>query len=164
MYSGNSVNDAFHTEFESKDHASLLPRQQKNILAAISEMPADKFGFKPTPDQMTFGHLVLHIIETNVSLCAQIGNMPPPPAKQPMESEKDLLLAAATRSFDFCNAALAKMDDSKLGDSVTLFGGHQATRAAALFFLAGSWADHYGAAAQYLRLNGLVPPTAQAKK
>ena len=29
--------------------------------------------------------------------------------------------------------------------------------------LAGSWADHYGAAAMYLRLKGLLPPTAQKK-
>ncbi len=38
---------------------------------------------------------------------------------------KDKLLAAATASFDFCAEALGKMDDSKLGDSIELFGGHQ---------------------------------------
>jgi len=27
--------------------------------------------------------------------------------------------------------------------------------------LGASWADHYGMAAMYLRLNGLVPPTAK---
>jgi hypothetical protein len=30
--------------------------------------------------------------------------------------------------------------------------------------LASGWADHYAAAAMYLRLNGVVPPSAQAKK
>jgi hypothetical protein len=40
----------------------------------------------------------------------------------------------------------------------------QGPRAMAVFFLAGGWSDHYGAAAQYLRLNGIVPPTAQPKK
>jgi len=29
--------------------------------------------------------------------------------------------------------------------------------------LPSSWADHYGAAAMYLRLNGLLPPTAKKK-
>ncbi len=29
-----------------------LAGRQKNTVAAIDEMPADKFGFKPTPDQM----------------------------------------------------------------------------------------------------------------
>jgi hypothetical protein len=142
----------------------ILPRQQKNIIAAVQEMPADKFGFKPTPDQMTFGHLALHIIESNNFFCGKIGNMPPPPAKEPAESEKDLLVSAMTRSFDFCDAALAKMDDSKLGETVELFGGHQGTRASAMIRLTNSWADHYSAAAQYLRLNGLLPPTAEPKK
>jgi len=32
----------------------ILPRQQKNLIAAAEEMPADKFGFSPTPEQMTF--------------------------------------------------------------------------------------------------------------
>jgi hypothetical protein len=30
--------------------------------------------------------------------------------------------------------------------------------------LASGWADHYGAAAMYLRLNGILPPSAQPKK
>src|SRR5690348_10261606 len=42
----------------------LLPRSQKNILGAIETMPADKFSYKPTPEQMSFGHLVVHIIES----------------------------------------------------------------------------------------------------
>ena len=33
----------------------------KNLLAAARAMPADKFGYKPTPAQMTFGELILHI-------------------------------------------------------------------------------------------------------
>jgi hypothetical protein len=142
----------------------MLPRRQKNIIAAVQEMPADKFSFKPTPEQITFGHLVLHIIESNNSLCSKIANMPPPPVKEPKETDKDLLVAALTRSFDFCDAALAKVDDSKLGDTVELFGGHEGSRAAAMIILTNDWADHYSAAAQYLRLNGLLPPTAQPKK
>jgi hypothetical protein len=29
--------------------------------------------------------------------------------------------------------------------------------------LAGEWTDHYAAAAMYLRLNGILPPSAQPK-
>lgn len=142
----------------------MLQRQQRDIIAAVQEMPADKFGFKPTPDQITFGHLALHILESNNLLCSKIGDMAPPPEKQPAETAgKDLLMAALTRSFEFCNAALEKMDDSKLGETVQLFGGRSGTRASAMIHLASGWADHYSAAAQYLRLNGLVPPAAQKK-
>src|ERR1700693_5494784 len=40
----------------------LLPRSRNNPLGAITAMPADKFNYKPTPDQMSFVHLVVHII------------------------------------------------------------------------------------------------------
>lgn len=143
---------------------TILPRQQKNILAAIEAMPADKFGYKPTPEQISFAHLVVHITESNNSMCAKVADIPEPKVEELKETDaKDKLLAAARASFDFCSTALAKVDDSKLGDNVD-FGRLQAPRAMAVFFLAGGWSDHYGAAAMYLRLNNILPPTAQPKK
>jgi hypothetical protein len=55
------------------------------------------------------------------------------------------------------------MDDSKLGDGIDLFG-RQGPRALAALILASGWADHYADAAVYLRLNGILPPSAQPKK
>ena len=143
---------------------TLLPGRQKNTLAAIEAMPADKFGYKPTPDQMSFAHLVVHIAESNNSLCSKIADVPAPKADELKETDsKDKLLAAARASFDFCTASLANVDDSKLGDNVD-FGRVQGPRSMGVLFLAGGLADHYGAAAMYLRLNGILPPSAQPKK
>jgi uncharacterized damage-inducible protein DinB len=143
---------------------TTLSSRQKNILAAIDAMPADKFSYKPTPDQMSFGHLVVHIIESNNGLCAKVADVPAPKVEEFKETDpKDKLVAAARASFDFCTTTLASMDDSKLGDNVD-FGRVQGARAMGVFFLVGGWADHYGAAAMYLRLNGILPPTAQPKK
>jgi hypothetical protein len=143
----------------------LLPRSRNNTLGAISAMPADKFSYKPTPEQMSFAHLVVHITGSNYFLCAKAADVPEPKVEEVKETDaKEKLLAAATASFDFCGEALGKMDDSKLGDSVELFGGHQFPRAMAALGLASGWADHYAAAAMYLRLNNILPPTAQPKK
>ena len=143
----------------------LWPRSQKNLLGAIEAMPGDKFAFKPTAEQMSFGHLVTHIIESNYFLCAKAADVPEPKVEAAKETDsKEKLLAAAKASFDFCGESLAKMDDSKLGDSVELFGGRQFPRAMAALGLASGWADHYAAAAMYLRLNNILPPSAQAKK
>ncbi|HET7105712.1 MAG TPA: DinB family protein [Candidatus Acidoferrum sp.] len=143
---------------------TLLPGRQKNTLAAIEAMPADKFAYKPTPDQVTFAHLVIHIAESNNGLCSKIADVPAPKIDELKETDsKDKLLAAARASFDFCTASLANTDDSKLGDNVD-FGRVQGPRAMGVFFLAGGLADHYGAAAMYLRLNGILPPSAQPKK
>lgn len=144
----------------------LLPRQQKNLVGAAESMPANKYEYKPTEQQMTFGHLVLHVLSTNNYLCSKIGDTPEPkPPVQLKETDgKDKLVTALRASFDFCQTALAKVDDSKLGDEVELFGGRKGSRASALIILTNAWADHYSSAAIYLRLNGILPPTAQPKK
>jgi hypothetical protein len=142
----------------------ILPRQEKNLIAAVEEMPADKFGYSPTPAQITFGHLVMHVTMSNIELCSKAASMPPPPMKPTPETDKERLQAGLTKSFLYCEAAMGKVDDSKLGNPVELFGGRQGTVASALISLTNDWADHYSAAAMYLRLNGLLPPTAQPKK
>ena len=142
----------------------LLPRSRNNVLGAINAMPADKFSYKPTPDQISFAHLVVHITESNNGLCAKVADVPAPKVDELKDTDsKDKLLAAAKASFDFCSEALGKMDDSKLGESVELFGGRQFPRAMGALGIASGWADHYGAAAMYLRLNGILPPSAQTK-
>ncbi len=142
----------------------ILPRRQKNMIAAAELMPADKYGFKPTAEQITFGHLIMHVAESNNFLCAKVSNSEEPKSANLKENDaKEKLVAALKDSFDFCASALAKVDDSKLADQVELFGGQQATRAFALYAITNDWADHYAAEAQYLRLNGILPPTAQKK-
>jgi hypothetical protein len=139
----------------------ILPGRRKNTVASVEAMPAEKFNYKPTADQMTFGHLVVHIVETNDLLCSKAAAVPAPKVDEVKETDsKDKLVAALKASFDFCSDALAKMDDSRLAETTEIFPGRQASRAWASMILAGAWADHYAEAAMYLRLNGVLPPTA----
>jgi uncharacterized damage-inducible protein DinB len=141
-----------------------LNGRENNTVAAIQEMPGDKFGFKPTAEQMSFGQLAGHMVEGNYFFCAKVGDVPQPKFEELQETAgKDKLLAAVRTSFAFCRTALAQAEDAKLGDLIKDFTGHDRPRAWAALALASSWADHYGAAAMYLRLNGLLPPTAQKK-
>jgi hypothetical protein len=79
----------------------ILPRQQKNIVAAVEEMPVDKFSYEPTPEQMTFARLVLHIIESNTYLCAKVSDTPAPKGEELKESDsKEKLVGALKASFD----------------------------------------------------------------
>lgn len=139
----------------------ILPGRQKNTVAAVEAMPADKFNYKPTADQMTFGHLVTHMAEINYLLCGKAAAVPAPKVDVSDTDSKDKLVATLKTSFDFCSDALGKMDDSKLTEMTEGFGGKQVTRAWISLILAGAWSDHYGQAAMYLRLNGVLPPTAK---
>lgn len=140
---------------------SQLTRFSKNMVAAAESMPADKFTFKPSPEMNSFAHLVMHITQSNNFLCAKVSGTEAPDAKLADSDAKDKLVSALKASFEFCGTALANVDDSKLGTPMVLFANRPASRGAALLILSDDWYDHYGAQAIYLRLNGILPPTAQ---
>ena len=139
----------------------MLAGREKNTVAAFEEMPADKFEYKPTPAQMTFGHLAAHIVESNNYFCANVGDVPQPKVELKGTEGKEKLVTEMKASFEFCKTALEKASDSKMNENITWFDGKPRARVWASLGLASSWADHYGAAAMYLRLNGLLPPTAK---
>lgn len=141
----------------------MLAGREKNIVAAFEEMPADKYDYKPTAEQMTFRHLAAHIADGNNYFCANVGDVPQPKVDFTGKETKEQLVASLKASFEFCHTALAKADDSTMNQDITWFDGKKRPRAWAFLGLASSWADHYGAAAMYLRLNGLLPPTAKKK-
>lgn len=143
----------------------MLDGREKNTVAAFEEMPADKFSYKPTAEQMTFGHLAAHIASGNYYFCSNVAAVERPKTVELKGDEgKEKLVQAVKASFDFCRTALASADDSKMDENITWFDGKPRPRAWAFLGLASSWADHYGMAAMYLRLNGLLPPTAQPEK
>jgi hypothetical protein len=134
----------------------------KNLIAAADVMPADKYSFKPTPAQMSFGDIVAHLAQGNDFLCGSIGGVKAPArAKISATDSKDALVARLRETFQFCDEALASLDDSKLTAQLPMFGGKTMSRAAVETLTTGDWADHYSQAAIYLRLNGLLPPTAK---
>ena len=141
----------------------LLERYGGNLVAAAREMPADKYGYKPTPQQMSFGEVVSHLAEANNMFCAHASDLPVPAKVPEATAPKDELVAALEKSFAFCKDAVAKVEESKLSDQVTLFGERKASRAAVLMVQTGDMFDHYSQMSIYLRLNGLLPPTARPK-
>ena len=154
--SSSPVADAF------RDNASRIG---KNLIAAAETMPADKYSFKPTPAQMSFGQIVVHLSEGNDYLCGAIGGEKAPTrSKIAATDSKEALIARLKETFAFCDQALAKLDDSKLSEQLPFFGGHTRSRAAIMTVTTGDWADHYSQSAIYLRMNGELPPTAKGKQ
>jgi uncharacterized damage-inducible protein DinB len=154
--SKNPVSDAVRSSVE---------RASKNMVAAADEMPADKYSFHPTAGQMTFGHLVVHMANSNNFLCSKISGTAAPTGDKLSDTDpKDKLVSALKASFEFCTQALANVDDSNLSEQLTLFGSRTTSRAGAMIALTNDFADHYSTAAAYLRANDLLPPTAQKKE
>jgi len=144
---------------------STLKRSETNLVAAAEEMPARKYGFKPTPAQLSFGEVIAHLSAGNDFLCSSIaGGKAPKRAEFTGKSPKAQLVSALKESFQFCGSALADVNDSGLSDKVPFFGGREISRAEMMFAAAEDWADHYSQLANYLRLNKLLPPTAKHKE
>jgi uncharacterized damage-inducible protein DinB len=143
----------------------IFDAKSKNIVASAEEMPADKYGFKPTAGQWTFGKTIAHVVDGNVRVCAMIGDTPATGIAAVKETDsKEALVGALKSSFAFCSKSLDATSDAKLGDPVTFFGNRKVTRARALLELVIDVTDHYSQMAGYLRLNDLLPPSAQPKK
>lgn len=134
----------------------------KNLIAAAEAFPADKYTYKPTPVQMSVGDIVVHLAQGNDYLCGAIGGMKAPDrSKMAGTDSKDALMARLRETFAFCDQALASLTDANLGEELPFFGGRKMTRAAIMTITTGDWADHYSQYANYMRLNGLLPPTAK---
>ena len=143
----------------------IFERQAKFIAAAADEMPADKYSYHPTAEQWSFGKIVSHVATVNFLVCSMISGTPAPQDQKVTETDsKEKMASALQASFDFCSKALANVQDSQMGDTVKFFGGREVPRARALFELTGDLQDHYSQLAGYLRLNGLLPPSAKPRK
>ena len=128
-----------------------------------AEMPADKYSFKPTPEQQTFGERTVHVATTNLYFLGLLGGTATKPTIDPKATSKDAALKALDDSFDYGAAILKQQTDQSLMQSVASapkFMG-PSSRARLIAFLAGHTWDIYGQMAVYLRLNGRVPPASQ---
>ena len=134
----------------------------KILIAGAETMPPADFLYKPTPAQMTFANVLIHLAQGNDLLCGKIGGMTAPMRSKVAETDsKEVLVARLKETFAFCDQALAGLDDSKLAEEMPLFGPRPMTRAAILTLTTGDWADHYSQMAIYLRMKGQLPPTAK---
>jgi len=150
----------------SDGYRATEERQARWITAAVEMFPADKFHYSPTPEQMSVAAVAVHLVEEgNYMLCSRVSGTPEPQrTRVDTTASKETLVAALGASFDFCKTSAAGLTDAQLGDSVPSFGSRKTTRANMLLITVGDWADHYSQLANYLRLNNMVPPSAQPRR
>lgn len=158
----NPITTAFRTR---------ITAMHRNIAQAFDSIPGEKFGYKPTPAQLSIGFIAQHVATDNYLFCDQFGakksSLPEKDTATPDSVKatwpKDSLVAKLKASFAFCQDAIGQLEDGKLADMVTLtFGGRsrEVSRVSMVLGHALDLADHYSQLANYMRLNGMLPPTA----
>lgn len=144
---------------------------QRSIAQAFDSIPESKFGYKPTPAQLTIGYIAQHVASDDYFFCNLFGsNKATVPAEETSTPDsvkakwpKEKLVAQLKTSLAFCESALGQVDDANLGEAVTLtFNGtsRNTTRANMVLGHALDLEDHYSQLANYMRLNNILPPTA----
>jgi DinB superfamily len=140
----------------------IFQRQSGYMIAAAEQMPAEKYSYRPTPEQWTYGKIVAHVIQGNFGVCGMLTGDGPGQGQAVTETTpKDQLITVLKQSFDTCEKALDGLQDSSLGATITYFRGAKKPRARALLELTDDLEDHYSQMASYLRLNGMLPPSAK---
>lgn len=135
-------------------------RTAQLITTMVDAMPADKFGFKPTPAQQTFGERVMHIVQTDLRLLEGLGAKTAAPAINTKATSKADIMAALKQSFAWGEAVLKEFDDARLAERVTPlpFLGPSASRLRIIYYDLQHTQDIYGQLVVYLRLNDITPP------
>ena len=125
-------------------------------------MPPDKFDFKPTPAQRTFGEQLMHVAGANVGLMKLLDPKAAPPALPEKPTAKADILKALADSFDFGTTVLRGQTDTSLQATVQgpRYLGPSTGARIVYRAIAHTW-DEYGAMTVYLRLNGIVPPASR---
>jgi DinB superfamily len=144
---------------------------QRNLALAFDSIPEAKFGYKPTPAQLSIGYIAQHLANDNYLFCNTFGAMKA--TRSPEDSTtadsvkatwpKATLVEKLKASFTFCENAFAQLDDTKLPDQVTLtFNGNSRNVSRVTMVLGHviDMTDHYSQLSNYMRLNNMLPPTA----
>jgi hypothetical protein len=137
------------------------------LTTAFDSVPAAKYGYKPTPAQMSVGQVAAHLEEANYSICGRMSGMTRPMTARDSAADtvkatwpKDTLVARLKASFDFCKTGWDGLKDAQLVDSVPGFApGHKIVRATLAVVFVTDLVDHYSQMANYMRLNGMIPPS-----
>jgi uncharacterized damage-inducible protein DinB len=136
-------------------------------VAVANAMPADDYGFRPVPVEMSFGELMAHIAALDRNACATASGLQAPTlpdaiaawTKDTVKVDVDKVTAVQflTDTFAFCAQAITRMPDARM---TTVVGNP------ARDLTGGEWlwayfthtAHHRGQAEVYLRLKGIKPP------
>ena len=128
---------------------------KQNIIAAAEQMPADKYEFRLSPGQMTFGEWINHSTERNYLDCSVLRGEPNPMPK----AQTDLIKGKADvvrnlkDSFSYCDGTFEKLDDVKILSTPQLTFSFLHT--------AVHNNEIYGNIVGYLRVSGIVPPSTE---
>ena len=133
------------------------------LVNAADAMPDDKFGYKPTPAQRSYGEQIMHVVQANQLLAGMLPGKTPVPAVNMKAATKAEVMTALRQSIYYWDVVLKEFTDTQLNERVAAGGfmGPSASRLRGFYWSMQHNLDIYGQMVVYLRLNGIVPPASR---
>src|SRR6266566_1392584 len=142
------------------DYKAVLTKHwqiSKEFTLAVAEaMPAESYDFKPNPDEMSFGQLMIHIALSNSEAFANAAGTEA--LAQPSGTDKKTAIKFLADSFDRCVKDFEAMTPAQLNRMVDIGAGRQAMAIEVLWWAFTDTAHHRGQAEVYLRVKNIKPP------
>jgi DinB superfamily len=160
---------------EHQTVAQVLDRSvtgvESEFVPAADAMPEDKYSFAPTNGEFksvrTFAQQAKHVAAINYMIGAAILEEKPPVdtggenGPDSVKSKADIVKFLKD-SFAYAHKAVNSINDGNLLSPIkSPFGEGTTTRLGMATLVVGHCFDHYGQMAEYLRLNGIVPPASR---
>ena len=122
---------------------------RRNLESSADVMPAEKFGYRLTEGQMSFGEWLVHSAQRNYADCAILKSETAPTVAD--LKSKDEITKALKDSFAYCAAAVDHPDEAKI------LASPQMTNAFLHIVIHNN--EIYGNIVGYMRSAGIVPPS-----
>ena len=135
-----------------------------NLLKMAEKMPAENYGFKPTPEIESFGQRIAHIAAANLFMCQGVMGRQAAPRPGPAASKPELI-ALLKQASNFCDSAFDSLSDAAAMEKINSHLGGPfppeptRTKLATLNNMVRHSNEMYGYMCVYLRLKGIVPPS-----
>ena len=136
-----------------------------NLLKMAEKMPAENYGFRPTPEIESFGQRVNHIAGANLFICQGVMGKQTDPRPRVDVTSKPELIALLKQASAACDAAFDSLTDAAAMEKISSrLGGPfppepTRTKLATLNNMVRHSNEMYGYMCVYLRLKGIVPPS-----
>jgi uncharacterized damage-inducible protein DinB len=143
----------------AKELAATFQRAATEILDVAEAMPAEKYGYKPTPEISSFGEQLVHVAGITQRFIDSAKGAKTEPAPHGAMAKPEVI-ALLKKTFQGAQEMITPLTDAQLLEPVKFpFGDRTVTRGTFWQGPLFQIRNHYGQLVVYLRMNGIVPPT-----
>jgi uncharacterized damage-inducible protein DinB len=143
----------------AKELAASFQRASNEIIDIAEVMPAEKYGYKPTPEIATFGDQLVHVAGITQRFIDTAKGTKTEAAHHGAMAKPEVI-ALLKKTFQTAQDMINPLTDAQLSEPIKFpFGDRIVTRATFWQGPLFQIRNHHGQLVVYLRINGIVPPT-----